>query len=131
MAVNQLHFHIMEKLQGIKELLAYESDEKLAMAEELADAVVSSVTIDSLVIGVLEEAFFEMVSLCHVGCLWLLSNHLYIDVVLVQKVHVPVHAASSLTFCMTWSDCHIATSVQIYLSSTTVRVALKLQLNLH
>lgn len=60
MAVNQLHFHIMEKLQGIKELLAYESDDKLAMAEELADAVVSSVTIDSLVIGVLEEAFFEM-----------------------------------------------------------------------
>ena len=52
MAVNQLHFHIMEKLQGIKELLAYESDDKLAMAEELADAVVSSVTIDSLVIGV-------------------------------------------------------------------------------
>ena len=48
MAVNQLHFHIMEKLQGIKELLAYESDDKLAMAEELADAVVSSVTIDSL-----------------------------------------------------------------------------------
>ena len=43
MAVNQLHFHIMEKLQGIKELLAYESDDKLAMAEELADAVVSSV----------------------------------------------------------------------------------------
>ena len=70
MAVNQLHFHIMEKLQGIKELLAYESDDKLAMAEELADAVVSSVTIDSLVIGVLEEAFFEMVSLCHVGSLW-------------------------------------------------------------
>ena len=68
MAVNQLHFHIMEKLQGIKELLAYESDDKLAMAEELADAVVSSVTIDSLVIGVLEEAFFEMVGLCHVGC---------------------------------------------------------------
>ena len=66
MAVNQLHFHIMEKLQKIKELLAYESDDKLAMAEEL----VSSVTIDSLVIGVLEEAFFEMVSLCHVGCLW-------------------------------------------------------------
>ena len=75
MAVNQLHFHIMEKLQGIKELLAYESDDKLAKAEELADAVVSSVTIDSLVIGVLEEAFFEMVGLCHVGCLWLLSNY--------------------------------------------------------
>ena len=54
MAVNKLHFHIMEKLQGIKELLAYESDDKLSMAEELADAVVSSVicTIDSLVIGV-------------------------------------------------------------------------------
>ena len=61
MAVNQLHIHIMEKLQGIKELLAYENDEKLAMAEELADAVVSSVTIDSLIIGTLEEAFFEMV----------------------------------------------------------------------
>ena len=37
------------------------------MAEELEDAVVSSVTIDSLVIVVLEEAFFEMVSLW-VGC---------------------------------------------------------------
>ncbi|XP_020618959.1 protein phosphatase 1H-like [Orbicella faveolata] len=60
MAVNQLHIHIMEKLQGVKDLLAYENDEKLAMAEELAEAVVSSVTIDSLVIGVLEEAFFEM-----------------------------------------------------------------------
>ena len=44
-----------------------ETDDKLSMAEELADAVVSSVTIDSLVIGVLEEAFFEMVSLCRVG----------------------------------------------------------------
>lgn len=63
MAVNQLHIHIMEKLQGVKELLAYESDEKLAMAEELAEAVVSSITIDSLVTGVLEEAFFEMVCL--------------------------------------------------------------------
>lgn len=63
MAVNQLHIHIMEKLQGVKDLLAYENDEKLAMAEELAEAVVSSVTIDSIVIGVLEEAFFEMVSL--------------------------------------------------------------------
>lgn len=63
MAVNQLHIHIMEKLQGVKDLLAYENDEKLAMAEELAEAVVSSVTVDSLVIGVLEEAFFEMVSL--------------------------------------------------------------------
>ena len=62
MAVNQLHIHIMEKLQGVKDLLAYENDEKLAMAEELAEAVVSSVTIDSLVVGVLEEAFFEMVS---------------------------------------------------------------------
>ena len=51
----------MEKLQGIRELLAYENDEKLAKADELADAVVSSVTIDSLVIGTLEEAFFEMV----------------------------------------------------------------------
>lgn len=60
MAVNQLHIHIMEKLQGIRELLAYESDEKLAMADELAEAVVSSVTIDSLVIGTLEEVFFEM-----------------------------------------------------------------------
>ena len=69
MAVNRLHFHIMEKLQGIKELLAYESDDKLAMAEELADAVVSSVTIDSHVIGVLEEALFEMVGLCLVGYL--------------------------------------------------------------
>ena len=62
MAVNQLHIHIMEKLQGIRELLAYESDEKLAMADELAEAVVSSVTIDSLVIGTLEEVFFEMVN---------------------------------------------------------------------
>ena len=72
MAVNKLHFHIMEKLQGIKELLAYESDDKLSVAEELADAVVSSVTctIDNLVIGVLEDAFFKMVlSLCHVGYL--------------------------------------------------------------
>lgn len=60
MAVNQLHIHIMEKLQGIRDLLAHESDEELAMAEELAEAVVSSVTIDSLVIGTLEEAFFEM-----------------------------------------------------------------------
>lgn len=63
MAVNQLHIHIMEKLQGVKDLLAYENDEKLGMAEELSEAVVSSVTIDSLVVGVLEEAFFEMVSL--------------------------------------------------------------------
>ena len=63
MAVNQLHIHIMEKLQGVKDLLAYENDEKLAMAEELTEAVVSSVTIDSLVVGVLEEAFFLMVSL--------------------------------------------------------------------
>jgi len=53
----------MEKLQGVKDLLAYENDEKLGMAEELSEAVVSSVTIDSLVVGVLEEAFFEMVSL--------------------------------------------------------------------
>lgn len=63
MAVNQLHIHIMEKLQGVKELLACESDEKLALSEELAEAVVSSVTIDNLVVGTLEEAFFEMVSL--------------------------------------------------------------------
>ena len=63
MAVNNLHVHIMEKLHGVKELLAYENDEKLAAAEELSEAVISSVTIDSLVIGVLEEAFFEMVSL--------------------------------------------------------------------
>lgn len=62
MAVNNLHVHIMEKLHGVKELLAYENDEKLAAAEELSEAVISSVTIDSLVIGVLEEAFFEMVS---------------------------------------------------------------------
>lgn len=62
MAVNTLHVHIMEKLHGVKELLAYENDEKLAAAEELSEAVISSVTIDSLVIGVLEEAFFEMVS---------------------------------------------------------------------
>lgn len=61
MAVNQLHIHIMEKFQGIKDLLAYENDDKLALAGELAEAVVSSVTIDSLVIGTLEEAFFEMV----------------------------------------------------------------------
>nr|XP_058969527.1 protein phosphatase 1J-like [Pocillopora verrucosa] len=60
MAVNNLHVHIMEKLHGVKELLAYENDEKLAAAEELSEAVISSVTIDSLVIGVLEEAFFEM-----------------------------------------------------------------------
>ena len=63
MAVNQLHVHIMEKLLGIRDLLARENDEELAMAEELAEAVVSSVTIDSLVIGTLEEAFFEMVQL--------------------------------------------------------------------
>ena len=63
MAVNNLHVHIMEKLHGVKELLAYENDEKLAAGEELSEAVISSVTIDSLVIGVLEEAFFEMVSL--------------------------------------------------------------------
>lgn len=63
MAVNQLHVHIMEKLLGIRDLLAHENDEELAMAEELAEAVVSSVTIDSLVIGTLEEAFFEMVQL--------------------------------------------------------------------
>lgn len=63
MAVNNLHVHIMEKLHGVKELLAYENDEKLASAEELSETVISSVTIDSLVIGVLEEAFFEMVSL--------------------------------------------------------------------
>ena len=100
MAVNQLHFHIMEKLQGIKELLAYESDDKLAKAEELADAVVSSVTIDSLVIGVLEEAFFEMVGLCHVGCLWLLANYTCV-VLLVENVHVPVSAVNSLSFCLT------------------------------
>lgn len=62
MAVNNLHVHIMEKLHGVKELLAFENDEKLAAAEELSEAVISSVTIDSLVIGVLEEAFFEMVS---------------------------------------------------------------------
>lgn len=62
MAVNTLHVHIMEKLHGVKELLAYENDEKLAAGEELSEAVISSVTIDSLVIGVLEEAFFEMVS---------------------------------------------------------------------
>lgn len=63
MAVNQLHVHIMEKLLGIRDLLAHENDEELAVAEELAEAVVSSVTIDSLVIGTLEEAFFEMVQL--------------------------------------------------------------------
>lgn len=63
MAVNNLHVHIMEKLHGVKEMLAYENDEKLAAEEELSEAVISSVTIDSLVIGVLEEAFFEMVSL--------------------------------------------------------------------
>ena len=80
MAVNQLHIHIMEKLQGVKDLLAYENDEKLAMAEELAEAVVSSVTIDGLVIGVLEEAFFEMVSLCmQVACyvIYVSSCNLY------------------------------------------------------
>lgn len=69
MAVNQLHIHIMEKLQGIRDLLAHESDEELAMAEELAEAVVSSVTIDSLVIGTLEEAFFELVQLFF-KCKW-------------------------------------------------------------
>ena len=62
MAVNQLHIHIMEKLSGVKEFLAYENDDKLAMATELSEAVVSSVTVDSLITGTLEEAFFEMVS---------------------------------------------------------------------
>jgi len=62
MAVNTLHIHIMEKLSSVKELLVYETDEKLAASNELSEAVVSSITIDKLIIGALEEAFFEMVS---------------------------------------------------------------------
>lgn len=53
----------MEKLQGVKDLLVYENDEKFVMVEELVEVVVFLVLIDSLVVGVLEEVFFEMVSL--------------------------------------------------------------------
>ncbi|EDO41714.1 predicted protein, partial [Nematostella vectensis] len=60
MAVNTLHIHIMEKLSSVKELLTCKSDEKLALSPQLAEAVVSSISIDKLVIGALEEAFFEM-----------------------------------------------------------------------
>lgn len=62
MAVNTLHIHIMEKLSNIKDLLAYGTDEKLAKSSVLSESVVSTITIDRLVIGALEEAFFEMVS---------------------------------------------------------------------
>ena len=61
MTVNMLHIHIMEKLSSVKELLVYETDEKLANSSKLAEAVVSTITIDKLIIGALEEAFFEMV----------------------------------------------------------------------
>ena len=62
MTCNLLHLHITDKLTPVKELLAFETDDKLQTARYLAEAVVSSITIDSLVIGALEEAFFEMVS---------------------------------------------------------------------
>jgi len=76
MAVNTLHIHIMEKLSSVKELLVYETDEKLAASNELSEAVVSSITIDKLIIGALEEAFFEMVSkkLYVSVIVWLPSN---------------------------------------------------------
>lgn len=63
MAVNTLHIHVMEKLSSVKELLAYGSDEKLAKCDKLSEAVVTSITIDRLIIGALEEAFFEMVTI--------------------------------------------------------------------
>lgn len=63
MAVNTLHIHIMEKLSAVKELLACETDEKLAQSPVIAEAVVSSITIDKLITGALEEAFFEMVGI--------------------------------------------------------------------
>lgn len=47
----------------MKDLLVYENDEKFVMVEELVEVVVFLVLIDSLVVGVLEEVFFEMVSL--------------------------------------------------------------------
>lgn len=61
MAVNNLHIHIMEKLSSVKELLACGSDDILAKCDQLSEAVVTSITIDRLIIGALEEAFFEMV----------------------------------------------------------------------
>lgn len=63
MAVNNLHIHIMDKLSSVKELLVYGSDDKLAKCAQLSDAVVTSITIDRLIIGALEEAFFEMVTI--------------------------------------------------------------------
>lgn len=62
MAVNTLHIHIMEKLSSVKELLAHGTDEQLAASKLLSECVVTTITIDRLVIGALEEAFFEMVS---------------------------------------------------------------------
>lgn len=49
----------------MKDLLVYENDEKFVMVEELVEVVVFLVLIDSLVVGVLEEVFFEMVSLLY------------------------------------------------------------------
>lgn len=63
MVVNNFYVYIMEKLYGVKELLVYENDEKFVVVEELFEVVIFLVIIDSFVIGVLEEVFFEMVSL--------------------------------------------------------------------
>jgi hypothetical protein len=53
----------MEKLSAVKDLLACATDEMLAQSPILAEAVVSSISIDKLITGALEEAFFEMVSI--------------------------------------------------------------------
>ena len=60
---NLLHLHINEKLNWAKELLGFEADEKLQKASCLSEASsVATITRDNLVIGAMEEAFFEMVS---------------------------------------------------------------------
>ena len=61
MAMSTLHIHIEDNLGGVKDLLTCSNNDELQKAPRLSEAVVSSITIESLVTGALEEAFFEMV----------------------------------------------------------------------
>ena len=62
MAMSTLHIHVEDNLGAVKELLAYRNNKELQDSPRLSEAVVSSITIDSLIIGALEESFFELVS---------------------------------------------------------------------
>ena len=61
MASQTLHSHIEEKLKAIKDLLTY-NDHNIYTSSLLTDAMATTINTETLVRGVLEQAFLEMVS---------------------------------------------------------------------